>query len=145
MTVRSSIDKQRRLVLTKVEGSVTFDDVMGHRDRLLADPQFDASFDELIDATGVTKLDISADEVRTFAHRRVLSVKSRRAVVATRAHIFGVGRMMEIYHEDVVHTETEVFYSMDEALQWLRREEEKHQNHEAGPTDPEEKSVSKRQ
>jgi len=145
MKVKHSIDKQRRLVLTTAEGCVTFDDVTEHQDRLLADPDFDLNFDQLIDMTNVTTLDVSADGARMIAHRRIFSPKSRRAIVATKPHIFGMGRMMEIYHEDVVHTETEVFYSMDEALQWLRREEEKHQNHEAGPTDPEEKSVSKRQ
>ena len=119
MTVRYSIDKQRRLVLTKAEGCVTFDDVRRHQDRLLADPEFDASFDQLIDATSVTKVDISPDELRTVAHRHVFSLKSRRALVATKPDVFGVGRMMEIYQEDSGHTELEVFYSMDEALKWL--------------------------
>jgi hypothetical protein len=124
MTVQSSIDKQRRLVLTKAEGCVTFDDVRRHQDRLLADPEFDASFDQLIDATSVTKFDISADEIRTLAHRHVFSLKSRRAFVATKPAIFGVGQMMKIYHQDIGHTEAEVFYSMDEALKWLGAEEE---------------------
>src|SRR5262245_25421334 len=119
MTVRSSIDKQRRLVLTTVEGCVTFDDARRHQDRLLADPEFDASFDQLIDATSVTKIDISADEVRTLAHSHVFSLKSRRAVVATKPDVFGMGRMAEIYHEDIGNNEVEVFYSMDEALKWL--------------------------
>jgi len=100
MTVQSSIDKRRRLVLTHAEGCVTFDDARGHQDRLLADPEFDASFDQLIDATGVTKLDLSADEVRTLAQRHVFSLRSRRALVATKPDVFGVGRMMEIYQED---------------------------------------------
>jgi hypothetical protein len=105
---------------------VTFNDVRGHQDRLLADPEFDASFDQLIDATSVTKVDISEDDIRTLAHRHVFSLKSRRALVATRPDVFGVGRMMEIYQEDVGHTELAVFYSMDEAWKWLGREEEKH-------------------
>jgi hypothetical protein len=145
MTIRSSIDEQRRLVLTKAEGCVTFDDMRGHQDRLLADPEFDASFDQLIDATNVTRLDISADEVRTFAHRHVFSPKSRRALVAAKPVVFGLGRMAEIYREDEGDTEVEVFYSVEEALKWLGRDEEKHPNHEAGRTYPEEESVSKRQ
>ena len=122
-----------------------FDAVKGHQDRLLADPDFDANFDQLIDMTSVTTIDISGDEARILAHRRIVSPKSRRAFVATKPDIFGLGRMMEIYHEDVGHAEVEVFYSMDEALKWLGREEEKHHNHEAGRTDPEEESVRKRQ
>ena len=134
MILRHAIDKQRRLVLTVAEGRVMFDDVRGHQDRLLADSEFDASFDQLIDATNVTKIDISAGEVRTLAHRHVFSLKSRRALVATKPDVFGVGRMMEIYQEDAGHTELQVVYSMEEALKWLGREEEKHQNREAGRT-----------
>jgi len=135
MTVRYFIDKERQLVLTTAEGCVMFDDVKGHQDRLLADPDFDANFDQLIDMTNATKVDISGDQARTLAHRRIVSAKSRRAFIATEPHIFGLGRMMEIYHEDVGYAEVEVFYSMDEALKWLEREEEKHQNHEARQTD----------
>jgi len=118
MALRYSIDKQRRLVLTNAHGCVTFDDMRRHQDRLLADPEFDAGFDQLIDTTLTTKLDISAGQARTLAERRIVSPESRRAIVATKPHIFGMGRMMEIYHLDV-GTEVQVFYSMDEALKWL--------------------------
>jgi hypothetical protein len=124
---------------------VTFDDVRSHQDRLLADPEFDPSFDQLIDATTVTRVDLSADEVRTIAQRHIFSLKSRRALVATKPDVFGVCRMMEIYQEDAGHTELQVVYSMEEALQWLGREEEQHQNHEVGRASHEEESVSKRQ
>src|SRR5215469_9714893 len=100
MTVRSSIDKLRRLVLTKADGCVTFNDVRSHQDRLLADPEFDPSFDQLVDATAVTEFDITADEARTIARRRIFSPKSRRAIVAVNPHVFGLSRMMEAYHED---------------------------------------------
>jgi hypothetical protein len=140
MTVRHSIDKQGRLVLSTAEERVTFDDVRGHQDRLLADPDFDATFDQLFDTTRATKVDISGEEARTLAQRRIFSPKSRRAIVATKSYIFGLGRMVEIYHEDLEYAEVEVFHSMDEALRWLGREEEKHQNHVAGRTDPAEES-----
>jgi len=125
MKVRYSIDKQRRLVLTTAEGCVTFDDVRNHQDRLLADPDFDASFDQLIDTTTSTKFEISPHEARILAGRRILSPESRRAFVATEPHIFGLGRMMEIYHEGLGYADVQVFYSLDEALKWLEREDEK--------------------
>jgi hypothetical protein len=49
--------------------------------------------------------------------------------------------MMETYHEDAGQGEVEVFYSMEEALKWLGREEEKHQNHE-NRTDQSRRGVS---
>ena len=117
LKVRYSIDKQRRLIVTTAEGSVMFHDIRGHQDRLLADPDFDVSFDQLIDTTAVTTFDISASEARILAERRILSPESRRAFVATKPHIFGLARMMEVYHEPL--GEVQVFYSMDEALKWL--------------------------
>jgi hypothetical protein len=59
------------------------------------------------------------------AKRRIFSPESRRAFVATEPHIFGLGRMMEIYREGLVYAAMQVFYSMDEALKWLGREDEK--------------------
>jgi hypothetical protein len=125
LKVRYSIDKQRRLVVTTAEGSVMFHDIRGHQDRLLADPDFDASFDQLIDTTPAAKFDISADEAKILAQRRIVSPESRRAFVATVPHIYGLGRMMKVYHEDLEYAAVQVFYSMDEALKWLERDQEK--------------------
>jgi hypothetical protein len=124
MKVTYSIDKQRRLILTIAEGCVMFYDVRGHQDRLLVDPDFDASFDQLIDTTPATKFDISADEARILAERRIVSQESRRAFVATEPHIFGLGRMMEIYHERLEYADVHVFHHVDEALKWLERQED---------------------
>jgi hypothetical protein len=108
-----------------------FDDIMDHQDRLLADPDFDASFDQLIDTTATVKFDISADEAKILASRRILSSGSRRAFVATKPHIFGLGRMMGIYHEDLGYADVEVFYSMGEALKWAGERREKTENVES--------------
>jgi hypothetical protein len=132
MNVRYVIDKRRRLISTIAEGCVVFGDIRDHQDRLLADADFDPSFDQLIDTVPATKFHLSADEARILAERRIVSPASRRAFVAVKPHIFGLGRMMEVYHEGLAYAEVEVFYSMDEALKWLEREKEKHENHEAG-------------
>ena len=123
MKVRYSINKQRRLVVTTAEGSVMFNDIKGHQDCLLADPDFDVRFDQLIDTTAAAKIDISAAEARVLAERRIVSPESRRAFVATKPHMFGLGRMMEIYHEPLGYAQ--VFYTMDEAVKWIGREEDK--------------------
>jgi hypothetical protein len=113
------------LIVTTAEGCVMFDDVRGHQDRLLVDPDFDASFDQLIDTTPVTEFNISAGEARILASRPIVSPESRRAFVATDPHIFGLGRMMEIYHENLECAHAHVFYSIDEAWKWLAWEEER--------------------
>jgi hypothetical protein len=121
MNVRYVIDKRRRLISTVAAGCVVFGDIRDHQDRLLADADFDPSFDQLIDTIPAREFDISADEAEILAGRRIVSPESRRAFVAIKPHIFGLGRMMEIYHEGLRYADVEVFHSMDEALKWLER------------------------
>ena len=113
------IDRQRRVIRTTAEDCVTFADVKDHQDRLLADPDFDVSFDPLIDATYATTFAVSAEEARELGMRRMFSRESRRAFVASEPHVFGLGRMMEIFRDDRGYAEVQVFYSMSEALTWL--------------------------
>ena len=121
--VRYTIDKERRLILTTAEGTVKFDDIKDHQDRLLVDPDFDESLDQLIDTTAVTKFDLSVRDARVLAERRIVSPKSRRAFVAIKPHILGLGRMMEIYHQPF--GDVQVFHSNHEALEWIGIEEAK--------------------
>ena len=119
MSLEYSIDKSQRLVVSVVEGVVGFDDIRGHQNRLLADPDFDPTFDQLIDGTRATRFELSADQARTVAGRPIFSRDSLRALVATQPHVFGLGRMVEVYHEDL--GQFHVFYSMEEAVTWLGR------------------------
>jgi hypothetical protein len=136
MSVRYTIDRPRRLILTIAEGHVTFEDIRSHQNRLLADPGFDATFDQLIDATTASQFEISSDEARLLAQRRVVSAESRRAFVATEPHIFGLGRMMEIYHTDLKYAHVYVFNSVDEALKWLNRQEKESPSDVVGTRSP---------
>ena len=117
MPVSYSIDMKRRLIISTGEGCVTFAEIRDHQDRLLNDPDFAETFNQLVDATRVTELKISVDEARIVADRRVVASTSRRAFVATNPYIFGLGRMMEAYHGS--KAEVQVFYSLDAALAWL--------------------------
>jgi hypothetical protein len=117
--VTHSIDKPRRWIITRAEGCVAFDDIRDHQDRLLADPNFDPTFDQLIDTTPAIVVDITPDEARILAARPIVSPSSCRAFVATKPHIFGLGRMMQVYHVDLGYADAHVFYSMGEALSWL--------------------------
>lgn len=117
MPVRSVIDKAHQLVLTVGEGSVTYREIRDHQDRLLLDPDFDAKFNQLIDVTTADRFDMSADEARNVASRRIFSSASRRAFVASQAHIYGLGRLMQAHQEE--HTQVQVFSRRDEALKWL--------------------------
>jgi len=120
MPTRYGIDKECRLILTIGEGRVTFAEIRAHQDRLLSDPDFDASFSQLIDLTAAISLDISAGQARSIACRRIVSPDSRRAFVATAPAIFGMGRLMQAYNEmSEGRSEVHIFYDRDEALRWL--------------------------
>ena len=119
MSLKHTIDKSQRLIVTVAEGLVGFEDIWDHQKSLLADPEFDATFDQLIDMTPTTRLELSAGQARTLASRAVVSPHNRRAFVAAKPYIFGLGRMMEVYHEGIA--QTYVFDSLDDALSWLGR------------------------
>jgi len=120
MPVRYVIVKDRRLVVTTASGHVTFAELKTHQDRLLSDPDFNPEFNQLLDGTGVTQLDLSTDEVRMLASRRMFSPLSRRAFVAASPGVFGVARMAEAYFEiSGSPSQIMVFSDMASALKWL--------------------------
>jgi len=119
MPVRYEIDRSRRLIVTTGEGCVTFPEMKDHQIRLLADPAFDPSFSQLIDVTKVTKLEVTVEQARIMVSRRV---SARRAFVATEPFIFGMGRLMEAYHQSQFSdVDTGVFYDLESAMAWLAK------------------------
>jgi len=120
MPVRYAINKEQQLVVTTGSGHLTFAEAVAHQDQLLNDPDFNAEFNQLIDLTAVTSLDISVAEAKMIALRKLFSSRSRRACVSGNPSIFGMGRMMKVYHEmaevvSLVH----IFYDLPSALKWL--------------------------
>lgn len=120
MPLRYFIDKERRLVTTTVWGSVGFAETKAHQDQLVRDPDFNSEFNQLIDASGITSLNISIQEAKNIATQPLFSPASRRAVVATDPFIFGMARLMEAYHSNArLEAQVTVFYDHDSALEWL--------------------------
>jgi hypothetical protein len=114
------IDKERRLVISTGVGLVTFDDMKAQQNALFADPDFDPEFNQLIDATAVTKVELSRDAAQVLTSRNIFSIRSRRALVANTPSVFGMGRMLMTYFEmSNQPAETNVFHEMAPALRWL--------------------------
>jgi len=114
------IDKERRLILTTGEGVLTFPEIKSHQNRLIADPDFDPTFNQFIDVTTVEKLDLSFEQAKTLARQAVLSRASRRAVVANEKSVYGMFRLMQTYHEGIKSaSHVAIFYDRAEALTWL--------------------------
>ena len=120
MPARYVIHKELSLILSVGEGVLTFSEMKSHQDGLLADPDLDRKFDQLLDLTRVTNMTISVEEAKMLARRAVLSTESRRAVVAGEKAVFGMYRLMQTYHEMTEgHSHIGIFYDREEALKWL--------------------------
>ena len=113
------IDKQNRLVMTTGSGTVTLADALAHQERLRHDPDFDPTFCQLLDFTHVTKVEITADDIRNIAQNSLFSGTSRRAILVSNDTIYGLARMFELLRESAGDTGVEVFRSLDEALDWV--------------------------
>lgn len=73
-----------------------------------------------MDISQVTALDISGEQAKTIAKRGIYLPTSRRAVFASDPAIFGMARMMDVYHAMASGREqVRVFYDRKSALQWL--------------------------
>lgn len=113
------IDKERRLVLTTGSGVFTFADVVSHMDKLSTDPDFDPSFSQIADFTHVTRIELSADDIRRLAQRTIFSPHSRRAFIAANEAAFGIGRMFEILRGLEGEKGIRIFRTLEEALDWV--------------------------
>ena len=112
------IDKSLGMVFTKGEGVLTGQDILTHELRLREDPDFDPSYNQLIDLRGVIEFAASAAEMRAISAYHRSTEKSRRAMVAEKRSSFGMMRMYEMLRE-AEPDQIKVFRDMAEARRWL--------------------------
>jgi hypothetical protein len=119
MPVSYEIDKEGRMVVVTATGICTLACVLRFREELLADSDFDPSFSQLVDATGMTRAEISPEQVRSLAERSPFSLSSRRALVAGSDLGFGLLRVYEIVRGLRGDTQVQVFRNRAAAMEWL--------------------------
>lgn len=78
MPYRYVIDNERRVVVSVGWDCVTFADATSHQIQLLSDPDFNPEFNQLVDATAVTALDLSVDEI--VSSQPILLAVRRRTI-----------------------------------------------------------------
>jgi hypothetical protein len=113
------IDKERRLVMTTAFGVVTKEDLLDHQDKLMADPNFDPTFSQLLDFAHMTKLDLKAADVKLLAERNIFAPTARRAFVVPEDVAFGMARMFEMLREGKGEQGIRVFRTLEEGLGWV--------------------------
>lgn len=120
MPFRYVIDKELQLVISTASDAVTFAEILAHQDGLLNDPDFNPQFNQFLDATKVTVLDISIDQAKTAARRPLFASTSRRAWVASNPALFGMGRLIAAYNEmSSAASQIYIFSELSAALKWL--------------------------
>ena len=113
------IDVHAGVVFTVLEGHVTNEVLLGHQQRLSADPDFRPTMNHFIDARGVTEVAVTAFGIRLLTSHSNLAPRSRRAIVegdATPSYAYL--RMFQTLRRQG-GGDTRIFSKVDEALRWL--------------------------
>jgi hypothetical protein len=113
------IDKEHRVVLSTASGVFDLVAALAHQDQLLADPDFDPSYSQLLDYSHVTEVKIDANDIRKLAERSVFWPCSRRAMYVTRDIEYGFARMFEMLRDNAGEKGIRVFRNLDDALTWV--------------------------
>jgi len=123
MTWEHSINPARRVIYTRMWGSVTTADFLAVQSALAADPQCDPSFSHISDLRDCAPLDMSAADIGQLASRTIRK-PSRRAIVVNHDVTFGLARMYAMRRKLVDSSgEIHVFRTLPEALIWLGLED----------------------
>ena len=120
MPYEDVIDHEKRLVRTRIWGSVTFTEALDHHEKLRERSDFDPTFNQLIDATELVDAHIDSSQAQLLGTRPLFSAGSKRVLVATSAVTFGVGRMVQAFRE-MAGTKENLLVVSDRktALRWL--------------------------
>lgn len=106
--------------VVRASGSVTFDEVQGVLDQMLAHPRLSDGVRVLTDARKVTGTP-SRSELRDIAgNLKPLLARgvSAIAIVTSSVFVYGVARMFSVFAEQV-NANVTVFRDMDDARRWL--------------------------
>ena len=114
------VDLGHRLVRVRAWGVLTHAEVSATRQRFVDDPAFNPDFSQIYDLSVVTRLAMTAVQLRELASYSPFAANAKRAFVAPGDAIYGAVRMFEIQHEvSGGQDELFVFRSIGEAEQWL--------------------------
>ena len=118
LPISYDIDKKQRLVVSRLWDVVTNDEVDDHNRALRADPDFDPSYRQLIDLSGITEIRITTPKVTTVAQDQYFTPGTRRAFFAPADVAFGLARMFATRAEAAGQT-IGVFRDRKKAEEWL--------------------------
>ena len=113
------IDKTHKLVLSTASGVFDLVSALAHQDQLLADPEFDPSYSQLLDFTHITVTEIDAEGVRKIAERTIFWPCPRRAILINKDVEHNFVRLFQMLRENDGEDGIRIFRSLDDALAWI--------------------------
>ena len=114
------IDKHRRLVLSTASGVLTFQDCVRHQDQLINDPDFDPTYNQLLDFSEVTSIQLDELAIRFLMVRHVFSGQSRRAIIGSGEQFEEFAKKaMQLRKEYMGVESARMFSDREEAFRWL--------------------------
>ncbi|ABF40907.1 hypothetical protein Acid345_1906 [Candidatus Koribacter versatilis Ellin345] len=123
MPVKVEVDRSRRLAKRTYIGVVTASELLDSIHEYRSAPEFDPSFNELMDFREVDRIDASIDDIRLCALRAVpFANTSKRVILAPQPLVFGLARMYQIIGEDI-HPNVYVVKTEEDAFRTLERTE----------------------
>lgn len=92
--------REHRLVISTASGLVTWDEIKARQDQTRTDPEFDPEFDQIVDLRSATRIELSGDQVRFLAGRRIFPIAARLRCVESeylrrRADVGDVHRILK--------------------------------------------------
>ena len=118
MPYSHEIDRVQGVVLSRLWGVLTGDEIDEHRRQIRTDPAFDPGLRYVVDMRAVTVLAYTSSRVRHAAATQHFRGGQRRAIVAATDEQYGVARMFSTFaalEGEVV----EVFREWPPAAAWL--------------------------
>jgi hypothetical protein len=118
MPIEHTVDRERRLVRSRLWDIVTESEAWASVAALMDDPAFEPTFVQLSDMREVTEVQVSGSTIRELAQMRIFHPGVRRAMVVATGLQSGIGRMTTSYAAGG-DQELALFTSVPEALAWL--------------------------
>ena len=115
------IDRQRRVVSSTFYGSIRGEDLLAHRATIQADRDFDPSFAEIVDFSGVNIVEVADSALSALAGTPSLFNPDVPHIIVTPA---GLPRSLALKYQEVVRETRPQFYvveTLDEARDILRK------------------------
>lgn len=120
MSVQVTIEVSQQIVICTFTGEINDADILGVRSLIRSHADFDPSFSEILDFSGITAESLTTSAIQQASERASnFNSTSTHVVVAPHDVIFGLARMSQVLAE-TTRPNAMVVRTIDEAREFLR-------------------------